>query len=1079
MRWSSSADGATGLLQSQSNTSYCTAESRPNAASAIDTETEGVTDPSLVLECSSEPEFDTQTVLFHNDNTQSDKNNVSRNKRGRPAKRNQVASSVPRTKCLDSWCRPQYTIGHYCTFCGKIQSAIGLHLLTAHRNRAAVSRILQLPLRSKERRDQLERLTAQGDHKHNRQMSQTGTRTTVSSKRPSIRSQVRGRNTTYQHSTSSETTFVRKMNKTHGLNGNWNTPSRSQRWKSSCNRADLLSMYIRCAHCGCFVLRSAVWLHRRRCLWICRNVKNVRKSSDAQLSFRTAAKSESCHVQSTSTSYHSLLNNRVDDSNVDDILNLVLDGDNDNLQSVLTEDTLIRLYAALGHQECESSDNIYSLCQELRALARLVIECRRRKPCIDLYSLIHPDHFNLVVAISRKQTAMLVDVLGRAVNIKIVDTLQRDDNVAARHAWNFRELFVLWRESLAEDDAVLHTSDNVPQQGHSSPDNRHQPLSQTFQQTGNVDYDSDTESESQEVYSQSNKACLSEANVLSDTFSDNPLKHMFPVGSFSTLALDREGCFDQTNFEVPDNCSDVPEAKHELSTLVLVPVVQGDSIDIQAVSDITHDAHVLDAVSIDQQCTVTSHDVQRMGLESSSSDKSSSQAITICQSSRENSYCYFCGQPQSQIQHHLKSVHAEEKEVIQLSSAATDGDRVQSLTKLRNLGNHRHNQKVLEDGQGTLMVLYCPKPDATPDDYSVCKGCWSYMTKAQLLRHNCKLSVQGARKRDKRLISRKLVSNSVVSSGLRKAGGIHIMSCLAVQGSKKVKTLKVPCYFCGDWHFQIPRHWKSKHRNESEIIKLMSLGGSDKKAELQYAARLRNLGVHKHNVQVLKEGRGILSVARFATHLSPADYLPCEYCLSYVSDVPAHHCKCKPDWEQCVSKKHARFLLPTSKNFDDQAREMLDEMKDGNVKLVAQSEQLIAEYVAKLLSIAVADTTVKGRMHLLARFLLEIRKLTGLCNATLRECISPQNFHRCTEAAKMLGTFGPETPSHRKLTSTVPIRNILRQLSKLLKRDAIDRRDEDAVRDMDVFAELCMTEWKCPDTSPEDEASLNMEPNSD
>jgi len=33
----------------------------------------------------------------------------------------------------------------------------------------------------------------------------------------------------------------------------------------------------------------------------------------------------------------------------------------------------------------------------------------------------------------------------------------------------------------------------------------------------------------------------------------------------------------------------------------------------------------------------------------------------------------------------------------------------------------------------------------------------------------------------------------------------------------------------------------------------------------------------------------------------------------------------------------------------------------------------------------------------------------------------------------------------------------------LLKRDAIDRRDEHTVNDMDSFAELCVTDWKCPE----------------
>ena len=848
--------------------------------------------------------------------------------------------------------------------------------------------------------------------------------------------------------------------------------------KTSCNRPQHLSKYLRCEHCGCFVLRSAVWLHRRRCVWSQRCANVGRKSSVVDTHSQNAAKSRGREVQFMS--YNSLLNETDDDGSVGDVLNLVLDGDGESLQSVLTGDTVIRQYAllrmrSLSNQDCESSDDIYSLCQELRALARLVIECRRRKPCVDLYSLIHPDHFNLVVAISRKQTAMLVDVLGRAVNIKIVDTLQRGDNMAARHAWNFRELFVLWHESLAEDDAVLPTDDNIPQERHRSPDNRRQPLSQIFPQTINVDNDSDAQSESQEVYSQSDNTCLSDTNVLSDTFSDNPLQHLFPVGSFSTLALDRDGCFEQTSFSA----------------------AQCNRMDIQAVSDITHDAHVLDAVANDQHCIVTSHDVQRISLQSSSSYKSSPQAVTICQSSRENSYCYFCGQPQSQIQHHLKSVHAKEKEVIQLVSAATDAARVRSLTKLRNLGNHRHNQKVLQDGRGTLLVLYCPKPEENPDNYSPCNNCWNYMTEAQLLRHRCKLTSQRSRKRttDSNCVSSSAVSSCSITkqnssqpvslddvtkrkiakpSRMPKAGGIQVASCHNFFGAKKY-----PCYFCNGWISKIKRHWMT-HQNEPEMIKLMSFAKSDKRAKLQYATRLRHLGIHKHNVQVLKEGRGLLFVTRFAKDSSPADFIPCEYCLAYILKAAywRHHRKCRPEWEQKASTIHGQMLLPTSNNCCDEVKEMLDGMTDGNVKLVAQSDQLIGEYAAKLLSAGFVDHAVKSKLRLLARFLLEIRKLTGLCSATLSECISPQNFHRCNQAADLLVGCDPETLSYRKSTS-LKIRNILRQLSKLLKRDAIDRRDEHTVKDMDSFAKLCLVEWKCRAMSLDKQLKLNVETDSD
>ena len=178
-------------------------------------------------------------------------------------------------------------------------------------------------------------------------------------------------------------------------------------------------------------------------------------------------------------------------------------------------------------------------------------------------------------------------------------------------------------------------------------------------------------------------------------------------------------------------------------------VRQDNSINVNGVCNITHGTthgthYPLDVIVNDQEYTASSDNVglRYMDLESNSSSMSLSQAITICQDSRENSYCYFCCQPQSDIQHHLKSVHSKEKAVIQLASAATDKARVRSLMKLRNRGNHRHNQKVLQDGRGTLTVLHYPNAEAKLGDYSPCRGCWNYMTKAQLSQHRCELSLQ-------------------------------------------------------------------------------------------------------------------------------------------------------------------------------------------------------------------------------------------------------------------------------------------------------------------------------------------------
>jgi len=78
--------------------------------------------------------------------------------------------------------------------------------------------------------------------------------------------------------------------------------------------------------------------------------------------------------------------------------------------------------------------------------------------------------------------------------------------------------------------------------------------------------------------------------------------------------------------------------------------------------------------------------------------------------------------------------------------------------------------------------------------------------------------------------------------------------------------------------------------------------------------------------------------------------------------------------------------------FHDQVGDILEGMTDGNLKLVAASDPLIGEYVAKLISNGIGHDTIMRYVRLLARIVLEIRTMTGLCDATVSDSISPLNF---------------------------------------------------------------------------------------
>jgi len=802
----------------------------------------------------------------------------------------------------------------------------------------------------------------------------------------------------------------------------------SQKLTSASKCLRNLSKYRRCDLCGYHLLSSKAE---------CRNCNNLTTSSEGS---GTAG----CHKASTANNNkfrlsECLLSSETDDSNVDDILSLL--PSDESLRSLLSEDKLIRQYAllrlrSLGDQECENSNIVDNVCQELRALSHVLSVYRTRKPSDDLYTLIHPDYFNLIVAISRKQPAKMVDILGRVINIKIVITLQQDDYVAARHAWNFHELFVLWRDSLLDSDTDIEMNDQCqettsPDQQQMSLHNGHQYSSQLFDQDDSmeilndqetVDYNSVVEDEPADRCSVQSNNRLLQANEVTNAEDSSEIPRVNVYDSTEQICS-----------SLPGNSNHHSESTPE--TTATSAMMEDESTDVNC---------PLGDVANDIQCPVASDTGQHSDSPSATVNKF--QAVNICESSRENSYCYYCGLPQSEIQHHLKFTHCSEKDITALASLPSDAARIRSLRKLTNLGSHRHNQKVLRENSGTLVVLYQPKPGARPEHYSPCKGCWNYMTKAELSQHRCSLSLKKSRKRPK--------------SDVYKEDGIQVVSVNSFYGSDRAL-----CYFCGGIYTCIKRHWQRKHWNEPEVIECMSLGLTDNVAKNQYAAKIRNLAVHEHNVKVLKEGRGQFFVARGepgnkpSKRSKPSDYLPCENCWSYLSiaGFDQRH-PCMADGEQKFYKHaDAHFVLPTSQMFVDRVEQMFDKMTDGNIKLTAASDPLIREYAAKLLSFQVRDDVVTRNARLLARFLLEICKITGLASDTLSSCISPENFQRCVLAVKSLSRSVSRTPS-RNVAFIRKLLTMLRQLSKLLKRDPLEKRDMNAVKDLDRFAALCMSE---------------------
>ena len=66
-------------------------------------------------------------------------------------------------------------------------------------------------------------------------------------------------------------------------------------------------------------------------------------------------------------------------------------------------------------------------------------------------------------------------------------------------------------------------------------------------------------------------------------------------------------------------------------------------------------------------------------------------------------FCVFCEKPQARLKRYLLAKHKDEKTLIPLMNAGKDRVK-QELTKLRHAGDHAHNVKVLQSGNGITWL---------------------------------------------------------------------------------------------------------------------------------------------------------------------------------------------------------------------------------------------------------------------------------------------------------------------------------------------------------------------------------------
>ena len=272
------------------------------------------------------------------------------------------------------------------------------------------------------------------------------------------------------------------------------------------------------------------------------------------------------------------------------------------------------------------------------------------------------------------------------------------------------------------------------------------------------------------------------------------------------------------------------------------------------------------------------------------------------------------------------------------------------------------------------------------------------------------------------------------------------------------------CMFCGKQQTQIQRHWLAVHSEEHEVVQIGQL--KDRNERCKHITRLRNLGNHLHNMEVVREQKGELMVTYRAGRrhrASALDYVPCEHCFAYLmkSELHRHRCRLQNMKVKGRVAANASLLLPPPHGTSTQVFELLNGMSNDTIVKAARTDSLIIDYAAKLLARKgmTKKAYVRDKVREVARFLLQMRQQSDMRNISLTDCIKPERFKQCVVAVKALAGFNVETMAYTRPSLALKIGHALQKLATIVKRNAIEQKDDAAIKTAEYFSEVCSMEW--------------------
>ena len=287
------------------------------------------------------------------------------------------------------------------------------------------------------------------------------------------------------------------------------------------------------------------------------------------------------------------------------------------------------------------------------------------------------------------------------------------------------------------------------------------------------------------------------------------------------------------------------------------------------------------------------------------------------------------------------------------------------------------------------------------------------------------------------------------------------------------------CLYCSERKSKIARHLQEVHDSELEVVKATSItldkkdNAATRKVKLKERKnifeKLRKLGNFNHNIEVIKNGSGVLVVEKRPQTVTPYTlYLPCEHCYGFYHKVELRRhiktCKQKP-LNAVVGKRvqsYASMLLYCNPDASTDLKKILNRMNVDEVSLCVKNDELIIKYgnalCTRLRRCGDQQQHISNKLRELGRLVLEARKCCEKIKS-LTDCLTPILFDFVLQAVSELSGWNEEDGTVRVPSIGIKLGHTLKKVAKILKGEAIMNGMHNIKGQADDFCSLLEIKW--------------------